>query len=163
KAGRGTALSRKCQFRPAAFLNFKAAWGDHAGEFSVPELLQKSENVSVDGLLPDAVAVGEVPADAHSADAGVEGTRVEGEHAAFAVAKHADLRRLLARVLREPIDRGEDLLHLVADQVPAQLEGRAVEVLAVGQIRPAHPLFHLAADERRHDDAAAALGQPAGE
>src|SRR5205823_1234750 len=45
----------------------------------------------------------------------------------------------------------------------AQLERRAVEILAAGQVDAAVAFLHLAADERRHEDATAVLGKAAGE
>src|SRR5262249_34654188 len=131
------------------------------GEFRIAKLLQQAEHVAVDGLFPDVVVGVEVAADADAADAGVERPRVQGQHPALAVADDADLR-ILATLLGEPVDGGEYLLQFVADQVPAQLERRAVEVLAVGQVGAAVALLHLAADERRHDDAAAALSEATG-
>ena len=70
------------------------------------------------------------------------------------------------RLACEPIDGSQDFLHFVADDVPAHLERRAIKKLAMRLIRPpgsdgrkrVGPI-----DERRHDHATAALGQPTGE
>src|SRR5262249_32982359 len=95
----------------------------------------------------------------------------------FAIANDTDARltgrltppaRLVGRFFGEPIDASEDLLQLIADDVLAELEGGAIDVFAVSQIRAAGKtgrvaLSHLATDERRDEDAAAVFGQATGE
>ena len=58
------------------------------------------------------------------------------------------------------IDEGEHLLHLVADQVPAQLESRAINELAARQPGPAVARLDLPVDECRDEHRTAALGKP---
>ena len=128
----------------------------------VAELLQQAEHVAVDRLLPDAVPVPEVAADANGLDPRVERPGIQRQHPALAVADDANLR-ILAAFLREPVHGGQHLLHLVADQVPPHLERRAVQELAARQVGPAVALLQFAVDQHRHDDAAAALGQAARE
>ena len=98
-------------------------------------------------------AVAEIAADADGRDPRVERRGVEGDQSPFAPADHADLRVSRRLLPREPVDRREHLLHLVADQVAAQLERRPVEELAVGELRPAVARLDVAVDQHRHDHA----------
>ena len=50
-----------------------------------------------------------------------------------------------------------------ADQMPAQLEGRAIQVLAARERRSLVSRAHFPVDQRRHDDPTAALRKPPGE
>src|SRR5262249_49766051 len=95
----------------------------------------------------------------------VYGSAVEREQAAFAVAHHADRRMVL--LAREPVHGGEDLLHLVADDVAAHLVGHAVNELAARLIRlllqrRVARVRVLAINKRRHEDATALLREAAG-
>src|SRR5205823_3435629 len=79
----------------------------------------------------------------------------------FPIASDPD--RQLRVLLAEPIDEAEDLLHLVADDVPAEIESRAIDPFAMsavghGDARVAGPGV-LAVDEDGDDDLAAVLGQ----
>ena len=68
--------------------------------------------------------------------------------------------------MRKPIDGRQHLLHLVADDVPAHLERRPIQELAMRLVRGPRADRRKRVgpiDQRRHDHAAAALGQPAGE
>ncbi len=60
------------------------------GDLGVAELFQQAEDVAIDGLAPDVVAVVEIAADADGVDPRVERRRVKGDRAAFAVAEDAD-------------------------------------------------------------------------
>ena len=131
------------------------------GQLGVAELVEQAEDVAVDRLGPDRVAVVEVAADAGGVDPRVERRGVERDRASFAIAEDADPGLLIrAGLLREPVDQGQHLLHLVADDVPAQLERRPVDELAVGQPGAAVAGGNGAVDQGRDDHPAAALGQP---
>src|SRR5207248_9173835 len=77
------------------------------------------------------------------------------EQSALAIASDTDRRMIL--FLAEPINSTKDLLHLVADNVPAHLERHAINELTVrlisetAQLRAARPGV-LAVDQRRDDN-----------
>ena len=79
---------------------------DQAGDFGVAKLFQQAEDVAIDGLAPEVVAVVEITAHADGADPRLEGGRVERDRASFAITEDADLgvasgfRRRLARSTR---------------------------------------------------------------
>ncbi len=97
-------------------LDDQRARGDQAGDFGVAKLFQQAEDVAIDGLAPEIVAVVEITAHADGVDARIEGGRVEGDRAPFAVTEDADLGVGPGHSppARE-VDQGEHLLHLVAD------------------------------------------------
>ena len=68
--------------------------------------------------------------------------------------------------LLEPIDGGEDFLHLVADDVPAQFEGCPIDKFAVWLVGHGQPscarIGGAAVDQQRHQHAAAIFGQAPG-
>ncbi len=96
----------------------------------------------------------EIAADISSVDSRIQCPRVQRQHPAVAVADHADF----AFRGCEPIDDGEHFLDFVADEVPAQFEGRAVQEFAVRQAVE----IIFAVDQDGHDDAAAGFGEQAG-
>jgi hypothetical protein len=101
-----------------------------------PNSRSNPPDVAVKGLLPEALAGAEVAADQAGVDAGIGCRRVEGDQPPFGVAGHgrsaSDRRARSPGVLGgKPVDRGEDLLDLVADHVAAGLVGLAVDPLAV--------------------------------
>src|SRR5262249_30454312 len=63
---------------------------NHRGQLGVSELLEQTENVPIDWLPPDIVAIIEIAADAHGAYSGIKGRGVERQCSAFAVPEHAD-------------------------------------------------------------------------
>ena len=68
--------------------------------------------------------------------------------------------------MRKPIDRRQNFLHFVADDVPAHFKGRPIQKLAMRLIRRARADRRVRVgpiDQRRNDHAATALGQPPGE
>src|SRR5262249_31279651 len=145
-----------------ARLDHQGARQDHRRQFRIAELLQQAEDVAIDRLLPEMGPVTEVAADADGIDPPVEGASVEGKEAAFAPADDADLRRGLARILAEPIDCGQYLLYLVADQVATEFERGAVQEFPAGQLGPTVALLDLPVDQDGHEHATTAFGQTAG-
>src|SRR5207302_4649215 len=69
---------------------------DERGDLGVAELLEQAEDVAIDRLAPDVIAVVEVAADADRVDPRVERRGVEGDGAAFTVAEDADAELPLA-------------------------------------------------------------------
>ena len=69
---------------------------DQAGQLGVAELLEQAEDVAVDRLVPDVVAVVEVAADADGVDPRVERRGVQRDRAPLAVADDADRAALPA-------------------------------------------------------------------
>jgi hypothetical protein len=138
---------------------------EQPGNLAVPELAQQAPDVAVDRLAPHALARPERADDHGIADAGVEGSAVQGHDAAFAVADDADVWVVL--FAREPVHRRQHLLHFAPEECPAHLEGHAVDELAVrlvgqtAELRVARPGV-AAVDQRGDEDAGAVLGQAAG-
>src|SRR5438552_16339935 len=56
-------LRRTVNFRPHAVLHNQTAWCNQGGKFRIPKFVQQSEDVSVNRLLPKALARLEVAAD----------------------------------------------------------------------------------------------------
>src|SRR5205085_2314114 len=67
---------------------------DHRGQFRVTKLLEQSEDVPVDGLFPDSIAVPKVAANTNRLNARVQRAAIKSEHSPFAVANDADFRLL---------------------------------------------------------------------
>ena len=121
-------------------LNHQRAWRDEARDLRIAEFAQQAEDVSIDRLGPDTFAVVKVTADERDIDARIERGGVERDQPAFRIASHGDarLRSLgLAFLGGEPIHGGENFLHFIADDVPAQLERLPVNPFAVRQVREA--------------------------
>ena len=134
---------------------------DQGGQLGIAELIKQAKDVAVDGLGPDRIAIVEVAAHAGRVDPRVECGGVERDTAPFAIAEDADTGLLVrAGLLREPVDQGQNLLHLVADDVPTQLKRRSVDELAAGQPGVAVAGGDGAVDQGRDNHPAAALGQP---
>ena len=152
--------------RPLAVLDDEPARGDQGRDLGVAELVQQAPDVAIDRLGPDALPGAEVAADQRRVDPRVRGRGVEGDQAALAVAGHADLGPR-PRPEPEPIHRGQDLLDLVADDVPAHVVRLPVDPLAMRLVRHRDPRvpggFDPAADQGRDHDAEAARRQAPGE
>src|SRR5436309_10484379 len=96
QACRRSSLTWQLDLRGLSVLENQPAGRGHGSQLRVAELFQQAEHVAVNRLLPDVVAVAKVTADPDGSDAGVQGARIQGQHPAFAVAKHTDLQCLLA-------------------------------------------------------------------
>ena len=157
---------RALDARPHAVLDHQPARGDQRGDLGVAELAEQAPDVAVDRLGPDPLPRAEVAADQGRVDPRVRGRGVEGDQPALAVTGDADLR-LRPRPVLHPVHGGEDLLHLVADDVPAHLVRLAVDPLAVRLVGHRDPRvpgeLDPAADEGRDHDAKAVRRQPPGE
>ncbi len=137
--------------------------GQHQGRnFRIAEPPQQAPDVAIDWFRPDALAGVEVTADQHRIDARIEGGRVKGDQAAFRMASHADRHRV-AVLLLEPVDGGQYLLHLVADDVPAHVKSLPVDPLPPSLPRVLDLLIRrvqwTALHEHRNDHFAALFGQ----
>ena len=130
---------RDDELGPPGRLDDQGPRRDQRGDLGVAELLQQPEDVPIDRLSPDVVAVVEVAADADGLDPRVERRGIQRDRPSLAVAEDPDaqLPPAVPAFPLERIDQGQHLLDLVADHVPAQLEGRAVDELAVGEPAPA--------------------------
>src|SRR3954466_5107412 len=93
----------------------------HRCQFPIAKLLEQTKYVSINRLLPDLIAVTKVAADANRMDARIDCAGIQSKHATLSIAENAD-SRIFAAVFREPIDCSKYLLHLIADEVPTQLE-----------------------------------------
>jgi hypothetical protein len=91
--------------------------------------------IVIDGLLPDAFSLVQVATHHRDSNALVQGRTVQGQHASLAVAIHANGSMVLFP--GEPVHSGEDLLYLVANDMPAHLIGHPVDELALGLV--GHP------------------------
>ena len=112
----------------------------------------------------------EVAADQRRVDAQVERGRVEGDEPAFPVTGHGDLGpwTLNFRFFGiEPVHCGEHFLHFIADDVPAEFVGLAVDPFAMRQVGEAFQFLVarpgiLAVGERQREHLAPIFGQAAG-
>src|SRR5207302_11465584 len=101
----------------------------------VTELFEQAEDISIKSLLPTSLTRTKVATRAHRINSSVEGGRVLGQHAPFAVADNTDCWILRTGLFREPIDAGQDLLQFISDDMPSEFERTAIDVLAVREIR----------------------------
>ena len=136
--------------------------------------MKQSKNIAVDRFLPDALTRREIAADQHGVNARVGGRAVQGDQASFGKSDHADHRILDGRFGRsgffflEPINRRQDLLHLVADDMAAHFIGLPINPFAVRlvgetlELRVARPVV-LSIDDDRHNHLASVFGQPSRE
>ena len=92
RPGRAAGAGRDDELRALGRLDDQGPRRDQAGDLGVAELLQQAEDIAIDRLAPDVVAIVEVAADADGVDPRVEGRGVERDRASFAVAEDADLR-----------------------------------------------------------------------
>ena len=122
-------------------------------------------DVAVDRLPPSLPGGAKVAAHNGGIDSCVDSGAEERQKATLAVAD--DSEWLAGPLAVEPIDCRQHLLHLVANDVAAQLIGHAINELAMwligvtdsGVARPSI----LAVDQNRHQNTAAVFRQPAGE
>ncbi len=135
-------------------------------DLRVAEFAEQPPHVSIQRFFPGPRSLGKVAADQAGIDASIDGRRVQRHQPAFAIAGDADLGARRAMPLK-PIDRGQHLLHFVADDVPAKLAGLPIDPLAMRLIghrhlRIAGPVVSPV-DERRHEHQHAMFGQPPGQ
>ena len=135
-------LRRTGNLRRAARLDDQCPRRHQAGQLGVAKLIEQAKHVAIDRLLPHVLPRVEVAAHQRRVDPRVERRGIQRQQAAFAVADHADRPlRCVPASRDEPIDGRQHLLHFVADDVPAHLERRAIEELAMRLIRsPASPM-----------------------
>ena len=134
---------------------------DEAGDLRIAEIPQQAEDIALQRLLPHALARREVARGKHAVDPFIQRPGVQREHPALAHSRH-DHRHLL-RLRFEPVHHGQRLLHLVADEVAAQLETLAVNPLPVRHIgadaEPVGGAELRATADQRGDDHLAARGE----
>ena len=136
---------------------------DHAGELRVAEVPEQAPDVALDRLLRNAFPGAEVPRDDGRLNSRIERTGVKCEQSSFEVTEDGQRRRGFLAL--EPIDRGQHLLQLVADDMPAHFERLAIDELAVRLVGPAVDrrcarIGVLAVNQGRDQNAGATVGQP---
>jgi len=154
-AGPAARARRHHQLGSLGGFNDERTRGDHRRQLRVSKLLQQPEHVPIDRLLPHVLPRVEVAAHADGVDPRVQGAGIESQQPAFAPADHPDVA-LDAGILAQPSHRSNDLLDLIADQVPPHLERRSVQELAIRELA----VGHVTVDECGHDNHAATFRKP---
>ncbi len=104
--------------------------------------------------------IAEETAHAHSLDPRVEGRGVEPNHPAFTITEHRDFQSAMPGVRLQGVDQAENLLHLVADEMPPQFKSRAIKELPVRQLGPPVAGRDRSVDQRGHDHVIITVYQP---
>ena len=95
--GRGQAARRTAglpaddDFRALGRLDDQRSRRDERGDLGIAELLQEAEDIAIDRLPPDVVAIVEIAADADGVDPRIERRRVKRNRSPFAVPENTDL------------------------------------------------------------------------
>ena len=131
---------RPLHLRSTPRLDHQAAGRHEAREVAVAKLRQQRPHVAIDRLTPQVVARTEVAAHPRGVDPWVHRRGILGQQAPLADARDTDRQRHLFRLV-EPgalIDGREDLLHLVADHMPAHLERLPVDEFTMRLVGEPH-------------------------
>ena len=155
---------RLCDLGHFAVFNNENPGADERGNLGITKLAKEAEDIAVDGLLPNAVAVAQVAAHERRFDPGVQSGGIEGQQSAFAISGNGNGHAAGLVFRLHPVHERKDLLQLIADDVSAHFIAHPVDPLPMRNVgldveSGIAREFMAATDEHRHHHFAAELGK----
>src|SRR5439155_26290579 len=128
--------------RPTGSFDDQSTRSNKARQFRIAELVQERPDIPIDRLLPNLLPRLKVAADQCRLDSWVKSGAIERQQTAFTISCDANWKYGAAVLLREPVDRGKDLLHFVADNMTTHFKRHPVNPFPVRLIRHANTRNH---------------------